>query len=96
MVIAFQCIEHAILIAQHVLPLAAVIAVQVVTLPTINGKGLIDAAKLIVLVEGLEMVQVEDNMLHLIILADIAIHIVVGAHLGLLLLLVSHANLFII
>ena len=57
---------------------------------------IIDAAKLIVLVEGLEMVQVEDNMLHLIILADIAIHIVVGAHLELLLLLVSHVGLVII
>ena len=90
------CTECAILIAQHALPLAAGTAVQAAILPIINGKEPIDAAKLIVLVEELDMVQVEDNMLHPTILVDIAIHIVVGAHLELLLLLVSHVDLVII
>ena len=86
-VILFICTGNAIPIAQHVLPLAVVIAVQVAILPTTNGKGPIDAVKPIVLVEELDMVQVEDNTLPLIIHADTAIHIVVGAHLEELFLL---------
>ena len=95
-VILFICTGNAIPIAQHVLPLAVVIAVQVAILPTTNGKGPIDAVKPIVQVEELDMGQVEGNMLQLIIHVDIAINIAVGARLVELLLLASHAHPVII